>query len=128
MKPFCRKAFGARQFQCAGRTYYNPMTNDLQLQNAAIIIEHPRIGFVCQSLEVKMAMNSGFAKGYAKSSEFGILLESIQPATTASNEIHQSTHVPLPPQFGSFGPCLGTSPLGHLFQGRTPCGQLCSSL
>jgi hypothetical protein len=35
-----------------------------------------------------MAMKGGFIKGFAKSLEFEILLESIQPATTASNEIH----------------------------------------
>jgi hypothetical protein len=75
-----------------------------------------------------MAMEGGFTKCFAKSLEFGILLESIQLATTASNEIRQSTHVPLPPQFGSFGPNSGISPLGHLFQGRTPCGKLSSSL
>jgi hypothetical protein len=73
-------------------------------------------------------MKGGFAKGSTKASEFGFMLESTQPATIASKKIHLSTQVPLPPQFGSFGPNSGTSPLGHIFQGCTPCGQLYSSL
>jgi hypothetical protein len=51
-----------------------------------------------------MAMKGGFIEGFAKSLEFEILLESIQPATTASNEIHQSTHVPLPLNLGVLVP------------------------